>query len=202
MSKRVSGGMDVFDAILARHSVRSYRADPVEEEKLKRVLEAARHAQSAQNRQPWRFIVVRDPAVKERVRQCYRRDWFLKSELPMIIVACAVPEEAWDKGKNRGRAKEQGRDYGEELFGDYWKVDVALAIQNLMLAATGEGLGTCFIGGFNEHSLKEVLNIPSNMRVVAVTPLGYANEEEHGETRRPRKSLDEIVVYDHFPTWA
>ena len=183
--------MEVLDAILTRRSVRNYKAEPVEEEKLSRVLEAARYAPSAQNRQPWRFIVVRDSEVKKRIRSCYKRDWFLNTEPPVIIVACAVPDEAWVK---------QGRDYGEELFGDYWKVDVTLAMQNLIIAATAEGLGTCFIGGFNEHCLREVLGIPANMRVVAMTPLGYANEEPE-ETKRPRsrKSLDEIIIYDHFP---
>ena len=190
--------MDVSEAILARHSVRSYKADPVEEEKLMRVLEAACRAPSAQNRQPWRFVVVKDPEVKEKIRSCYKRDWFLSTELPLIIVACGVIDESWDKGKNRERVRELGREYGDELFSDYWKVDVSLAIQSLMLAATGEGLGTCFIGGFNEHCLREVLSIPPNMRVVGMTPLGYPKEES--DLRRPRKSLNEIVVYDHFPT--
>ncbi len=189
--------MDAFEAIQARHSVRSYRPDPVEEEKLMRVLEAARRAPSAQNRQPWRFIVIRDPETKAKVKSCYKRDWFLSSELPVIIVACAVLDESWDKAKNVERSKKEGRDYGEELFADYWKVDVSLSIENLLVAAAGEGLGTCFIGGFNEHSLRETLHIPSNMRVVAMTPLGYPNEG--GEARRPRRPLSEIIIEDHFP---
>lgn len=190
--------MSVLEAILARHSVRNYKADPVEEEKLRRVLEAARYAPSAQNRQPWRFIVIKDSEVKKRIGLCYKRDWFLNTEPPIIIVVCGVPGESWVK---QSRSSDGHRDYGEERIEDYWKIDVALAIQNLMIAAAGEGLGTCFIGGFNEHCLRNTLNIPSTMRVVAMTPLGYPKEEPEG-TRRPRirKSLDEITVHDHFPT--
>ncbi len=170
--------MNVLEAISRRRSIRQYKKEPIEEEKLKRVLEAARLAPSAENRQPWRFIVVNDPIVKERLRASYDNDWFVSA--PVIIVACAAPDEAWVR-----------RD-GEK----YWKVDVAIAMQNLILAATEEGLGTCWIGAFNEKEAKRALGIPKGVRVVAMTPLGYPAEEEGPVSlRRP---LDEIVRYNHW----
>jgi nitroreductase len=186
--------MEVFDAIVNRRSVRSYKPDPIEETKLQRVLEAVRCAPSAQNRQPYRFIVIRDPEVQAQVRTCYKKDWYLRNRPPVIIVACAVLEESWMKGP---RSTDGLRDYGDERFADYWKVDTAIAMQNLMIAATGEGLGTVWIGGFNEACLRRVLRIPSTMRVVAMTPLGYpAPEPADARPRRPKKRLEDLIIHD------
>lgn len=169
--------MDVFEAIKRRRSVRQYKNEFVEEEKLNRVLEAARLAPSAENRQPWRFIVVTDPKVKKRLRKSYDYEWFLSA--PLIIIACALPREAWV------------RQDGEE----YWKVDVAIAVQNLILAATEEGLGTCWIGDFNEKEAKKALGVPKDVRVVAMMPLGYPDEESAVSLRKP---LCEIVCYNQW----
>lgn len=184
--------MDVFEAITTRRSIRKYKPDMIDDEKLGRVLEATRQAPSAANRQPWRFIVIKDPKIQHKIRSCYKRDWFLITKPPIIVVTCAVPCESWVK-KNR-----KDRDYGEELFADYWKVDVAIAIQNLVLAAWAEGLGTCWIGGFNEECLRKILEIPPKMHVVAMTPLGYAAEDPEKLRLKKRKSMEEIVLYDHF----
>jgi len=170
--------MDVFDAIRTRRSIRKYMDKPVEEEKLLKVLEAARLAPSAVNRQPWRFIVVRDKEIREALRSAYDRDWFVSA--PVIIVACAVPSEGWVRWD------------GEE----FWRVDVAIAMQNLILAAWNEGLGTCWIGAFKEEEVKKVLGIPPDVRVVAMTPLGYPAEEKGPVTNR--KPLEEIVKYDRW----
>jgi len=170
--------MGVFEAIKTRRSIRRYKEDPIDEETLKKVLEAARLAPSAANRQPWRFIVVTDPIVKRSLRKAYDKEWFTSA--PVIVVACAVPEEAWVR-----------RD-GEE----YWKVDVSIAMQNLVLAAWDEGLGTCWIGAFDENEAKQALGVPPNVRIVAMTPLGYP-----AETKGPvsnRKPLSEIVHYNHW----
>lgn len=147
-----------------------------------RVLEAARLAPSAANRQPWSFIVVTDPKVKESLRSAYDKDWFISA--PVIIVACAFPERAWVRRDGLVRREK------------YWKVDVAIAIQNLVLAAWAEGLGTCWIGAFREKEVKRVLGIPPNVRVVAMTPLGYPTEEKGSIT--DRKPLEEIVHYDRW----
>ena len=170
--------MDVFEAIRTRRSIRKYRKKPVEQEKLSRVLEAARLSPSATNSQPWRFIVVTDPEVKERLRAAYNRDWFISA--PVIIVGCVSPDKAWVR-----------RD-GEE----YWKVDLAIAMQSLVLAAWEQGLGTCWIGAFREEEVKKALGIPGEIRVVALTPLGYPAEEKGPVT--DRKPLSEIVSYNHW----
>lgn len=170
--------MDVFEVIRTRRSIRNYLDKPVEKDKLMRVLEAARLAPSAGNRQPWDFIVVTDPKIKEKLKSAYPRDWF--SSAPVIIVACASPSKAWV------------RKDGEE----YWKMDVAIAMQNLILAAWAEDLGTCWIGAFDEHETRRILNIPQEVRVVAMTPLGYPAEEKEPVT--DRKPLSEIVHYEHW----
>jgi len=170
--------MDVFEAIRTRRSIRMYENKPVEKEKLLEVLEAARLAPSAANRQPWSFIVVTDQKVKENLRSAYSRDWFISA--PAIIVACAFPEKAWVRLD------------GEE----YWKVDITIAMQSLVLGAWNEGLGTCWIGAFNEEEAKKALGIPANVRVVAMTPLGYPAEQKGPVTNR--KPLEEIVHYEHW----
>ena len=170
--------MEVLEAIRTRRSIRDYKKDAVEKKKLLNVLEAARLAPSAANRQPWSFIVVTDPSVKESLRSSYDRDWFVFA--PIIIAACAFPDEAWVRGD------------GEE----YWKVDVSIAMQNLVLAAWSEGLGTCWIGAFDEEEAKKALGIPADVRVVAMTPLGYPAEDKGPVTAR--KSLEEITRYKHW----
>jgi len=170
--------MNVSEAIRTRRSIRRYEKRPVEKEKLLKVLEAARLAPSAANRQPWSFIVVTDDKMKESLKSTYDRDWFISA--PVIIVACASPEEAWVR-----------RD-GEE----YWKVDISIAVQNLILAAWEEGLGTCWIGAFDEGEAKRALGIPPNIRVVAMTPLGYPAEQKG--PIHDRKPLEEIIHYEHW----
>jgi nitroreductase len=165
--------LDVFEAIKTRRSTRNYTDKPVEPEKLDRILEAARLSPSAVNFQPWNFIVVKDHATKENLSEAYPQPWFKKA--PIIIVTCATPEKAWK------------RKDGEE----FWKIDAAIAMQDIVLAATAEGLGTCWIGAFEEAKAKEALGIPQNVRVVAMTPLGYAAEKQGQITQR--KPLTEIV---------
>jgi len=170
--------VDLFKLIKKRRSIRRYKKDPVEKEKLDKVLEVARLAPSAANKQPWRFIVVMDPEVKESLRASYNSEWFVHA--PVIIVACAVPEEAWRRAD------------GEE----YWKVDVAIAMQNLVLASTKLGLGTCWIADFDEGAAKKALSIPEHVRVVAMTPLGYPAIEKGPVT--DRKPLDKIIHHDKW----
>ena len=170
--------MGVFEVIQSRRSIRKFRKDPVEEAKLRNVLEAARLAPSAKNLQPWRFIVVSDSRIKGGLKAAYGSEWFTSA--PVIIVACALPEEAWVRMD------------GEE----YWKIDIAIAMQNLILAATEEGLGTCWIGAFNEEAVKRELGIPAKVRVVAMTPLGYPDEKKEKVTAR--KPLAEIIRNNHW----
>jgi nitroreductase len=170
--------MDVLEAIKTRRSIRSYQEKPVEEPKLLRILEAARLSPSAVNLQPWDFIVVKDPVAKARLSESYPRPWFEKA--PIIIVVCATPDKAWR------------RNDGEE----FWKIDAAIAMQSIVLVATAEGLGTCWIGAFNEKKAKQTLGVPDNVRIVAMTPIGYA--AEHKAQVSERKSMAEIVHNNHW----
>jgi len=170
--------MKVFDAICLRRSIRKYKPDPVEKGKLERILEAGRLSPSAVNKQPWHFIVVRDPSVRESLRASYGQSWFVNA--PLIIVVCADPSSAWVR-----------RD-GEE----FWKVDAAIALQNMILCATEEGLGTCWIGAFSEEPARRVLKIPEKIRIAAMTPLGYADESK--EPVSDRKPLKKITHYEYW----
>jgi len=171
------GHMEFYEVVRKRSSIRKYKDRPVEEEKLRRILEAARLAPSAANRQPWHFIVVRDPKVKEELKAAYGREWFYTA--PVIICACGDPSSAWVRSDGKS----------------YLDVDVAIAMEHLILAAAAEGLGTCWIGAFDEEAVKKALGIPEGISVIALTPLGYPAEEK-GE--KVRKSTEDIVHYERW----
>ena len=166
--------MDFYDVIKQRRSVRAYRSTPVEQEKLARVLEAARLAPTAANRQPIQLYVIRKKELRRRLMEAYSQQWF--ADAPIIICACARPSEAW--------ARMDGKSYAD--------VDTTIAMDHLILAATAEGLGTCWIGAFNPERLREVLGIPTELEPVALTPLGYPAAEPGATSRKP---LDDICEY-------
>ena len=161
-----------------RRSIRNYQDRPIEEQKVLNILEAARLSPSAANLQPWDFIVIKDQAVKDKLFPAYSRTWFIKA--PVIIVVCATPEKAWRRSD------------GEE----FWKVDCAIAAQGIVLTAASEGLGTCWIGAFDEEKCKEALGIPRGVRVVAMIPLGYSAESKGQASER--KPMVEIIHYDRW----
>jgi nitroreductase len=168
--------MTVIDAIIGRRSIRAYDTRPIEEEKLTRVLEAARLAPSANNQQMWKFIVVTDPVIKEKLAQAaYGQPSMLQA--PAAIVACGLKPGIMTCGQPVDT------------------VDLTIALSFLLLQAYEQGLGTCWLGYYDQVKVKAVLNIPENVSVVAVTPLGYPAEAPEP---RPRKSLDEIVSYNGF----
>ncbi|MEM2056996.1 MAG: nitroreductase family protein [Thermoproteota archaeon] len=171
--------MDVFEAIQKRRSVRAYEPTPVPREILGKVLEAARLAPSAGNIQPWHFIVVTDVGKREKLARAPFAG-FLR-EAPVVIVGC---------GNQRASPR-------------WFMVDVAIAMQNMVLAATAEGLGTCWVGSFNEKEVKEMLKIPDDYRVVALLALGYPRKKMDIQGRilhliRRRKNLKEIVSFEEF----
>lgn len=170
--------MEVFSTIEKRRSIRSYENTPVEKKSLNRVLEAGRLAPSAGNRQPWQFIVVTDKKVKEKLRAAYDRDWFVSA--PVIIIGCAVPEEGWIRMDGQ----------------EYWMVDVAIAIQNMILTATDLGLGTCWVADFDEKAIRKAVKLPPNIHVVAMTPLGHPTYEKLPE--KSRKPLAEITHHEQW----
>ena len=171
--------MKVLEVIQKRRSVRKYKEDPIPEKDLMRVLEAARLAPSGKNFQPWKFIIVKDKALKEKLAQASAGQFFM-AEAPIIIVGCGFPDNCY---AHMGRYMKS------------WSVDVTIALEHLILQAQEEGLGTCWIGSFEEEEVKAILNIPENVKVLALTPLGYPDEIPRF---RRRKSLDEIISYDRF----
>lgn len=171
--------MKVLEVIQKRRSVRKYKEDPIPEKALMRVLEAARLAPSGKNFQPWKFIIVKDKALKEKLAQASAGQFFM-AEAPIIIVGCGFPDNCY---AHMGRYMKS------------WSVDVTIALEHLILQAQEEGLGTCWIGSFEEEEVKAILNIPENVKVLALTPLGYPDEIPRF---RGRKSLDEIISYDRF----
>lgn len=180
--------MEFIDVVKARNSVRNYSQQPVEDEKITYILEAARLAPSAANKQCWRFIVVKHKQTIEQLAKTSMINPWLKTA-PVIIVCCADPTESVTTNDIA-----------------YYPVDAAIAIEHLMLAATDAGLGTCWIAGFQEQKVKELLEIPKRIRVIALTPVGYPVErkgivEQITKTllkAKKRKTLDEIVHYNHW----
>jgi nitroreductase len=171
--------MEFYDVILKRKSVRKYDPEPIPEKILKKILEAGRIAPSAKNIQPWRFIVIKDPEMKKKVAEACNNQMFM-AEADVIVCGCALEKIAYGR-------------MGGSL--NSYPIDLAIAFDHMILAATSEGLGTCWIGAFSEEKVKEVLGVPKDVRVVALTPIGYPAEEPKG---RPRKELKEIVSYDKY----
>lgn len=166
--------MDLFEAIRTRRSIRAYKPDALPKALIEKVLDAARLAPSAANRQPWRFFVITDPAKRVALKVAYSREWFLNA--PAVVVACAEPGKAWRRSDGV----------------NYASVDVAIAFDHLTLAARAEGLGTCWIGAFKPAELRAVLGLPAELEPVAMTPLGWPAEELKPTERR---KLDEVVTW-------
>lgn len=169
--------MDVHTTIKTRRSVRAYKPDPVPEESLKRILEAARLAPSAANRQQWKFVVVRDPERRKQLSRAAHNQGFV-GEAPVVITAVALDPE---------------RVMSCEV--PTYAVDLAIAVDHVTLAAVEEGLGTCWIGAFSQEDVKRILNIPPRYKVVALLPLGFPADEPRAKSR---KELEDIVCYETF----
>jgi nitroreductase len=169
----------VYEAVNRRRSVRAYAETPVPEESLKRILEAARLSPSASNRQPWYFIVVTDSEKRKIISQGRYAKFVTQS--PVVVVGCA-----------------------DKTASPKWSVvDVSIALENIVLTATGEGLGTCWIGGFIEEDVKHILEIPEKYDVIAIISVGYPLEKLDvlhmpPEQAHTRKSLQEIVGYEKY----
>lgn len=167
--------MDVFEAIKNRRSIRKYQERDIEEEKLERILEAARLAPSARNRQEWRFIIVKDRTKREElVKEASPHQLFML-QAPIIIVAYVLD-----------------RDYIMRCGVPAHYIDVAIALTHIHLQAVEEGLGTCWIGSFYQDKVKKVLNLPEEAEVIQLMTLGYPDENPDP---RPRLPLNEIVRF-------
>ena len=170
--------MAVMDAIKARKSVRSYLSKPVEDEKLNAVLEAARFAPSASNRQEWRFVIVREHETRKMLATVAGGQTFV-AEAPVLIVACAETD---------GHIMRCG-----QLS---YPIDVAIALDHMSLAAVDLGLGSCWIGLFEEKKVKAILHIPEEIRVVELMLLGYPSDPT--VLAKKRLPLTRIVKYERW----
>jgi nitroreductase len=169
--------MEFANLIQTRYSVRAYRSQPVEEDKLQRVLEAARLAPTAANRQPFQLIVIHTKGREEELRRVYSREWFVQA--PLVICACGLSDEAW--------VSKEGI--------NYVYVDVAIVMDHLILAAADLGLGTCWIGAFDRQMAREVLALPADVEPIVMTPLGYPADQPKPKERKP---LSELVRYERW----
>jgi nitroreductase len=170
--------MEFLELIRARYSVRAYRDKPVEDDKLAKVLEAARLAPSAANRQPVRIVVIHTHGREAELKRIYHREWF--TQAPLVVGVCAALDEAWVRDQDKK---------------SYHDVDAAIVMDHLILAAADQGLGTCWVGAFDPGAAREVLNLPANIEPVVFTPLGYPATEPGA---KHRKSLDDLVHYERF----
>ena len=170
--------MNVFEAIEQRRSIRSYKPDPVEPDKLEKVLEAGRLAPSASNRQEWRYVVVTDAAAREALSEAANGQRFV-AEAPVVIACCAETD---------GHTMACGQ--------QCYPIDLAISIDHMVLAAWEMGLGTCWVGAFSEDKAKDALGIPAEIRVVELLALGYPVEVP---PPKPRKEMAEIV---HREKWG
>ncbi|MGI6361675.1 MAG: nitroreductase family protein [Bacillota bacterium] len=172
--------MDLFTAIEKRRSIRAYTDQEVTKEQLLRILEAARISPTWKNGQCGNFIVVQDPCLRRQIGEAagFNPDQTAYEKAPYLLVLCADPTKSGDY-----QAK------------DYYLVDAGIYMEHAVLAAEALGLATCWIGAFPEAPIKEILNIPPHIRVVAMTPVGYADQ-----TRKPRKTkkMEEFYSFDYW----
>jgi nitroreductase len=161
--------MSILDAILKRRSIRRYRSEPIPEEVLRNILEAGRLAPSADNLQPWHFIVVTDSRTKEKLSGG-RWNSFIKDSA-VTVVGCGYADNEWST------------------------VDVTIALENMVIAAEAQGVGSCWIGDFKPEEVKTLLKIPDNLKIIALISFGYPMEKPNPSNK---KSLKEIVHYNKF----
>ncbi|MGD0495816.1 MAG: nitroreductase family protein [Candidatus Bathyarchaeia archaeon] len=164
--------MDVLEAIRIRRSIRKYRPEPIPDEKLETILEAARLAPSAANRQPWRFVVVEERQRRKALAKAANDQTFV-GDAGAIVVAISDPEKS----------------------ARWHEKDTMIALEHMVLAATALGYGTCWIGAFDEDAVKSLLKIPAKMKVVALLPIGMPDEKP---APRRRKELSEIFFREEW----
>jgi nitroreductase len=169
--------MDFTELIAKRYSVRAYKPDPIDDKQLRAVLNAARLAPTASNRQPFQVIVVHTKGREEELLSIYQREWFVQA--PLVLCMCGIPSTAW--------VRKDGK--------LYLGVDVAIVMDHLVLAAADLGLGTCIIAAFDEANSRKVLSIPDEVIPMLFTPLGYPADVPG---IKKRKELEELVRYEHW----
>ena len=169
--------MEFLELAKRRYSVRAYKSDAVEDYKLHKILETARMAPTAANRQPFQLIVIHTAGREGELNRIYPRPWFVQA--PIVICACGIPYQSWVRQDDK----------------NYCYVDVAIVMDHLTLAAADLGLGTCWIGAFDPLTTREILRLPGEVEPVAFTPLGYPDDQPGP---KKRKSIDELVRYENW----
>jgi nitroreductase len=164
-------GMEFVELAAARYSVSAYRSEPVAEALLQQVLEAARLAPTAANRQPFQIVVIHTAGRAEQLQRIYARDWFVQA--PLVLAMCALPAQAW--------VRRDGKNYAD--------VDATIAFDHLILAAASLGLGTCWVAAFDVAAAREVLGLPPGVEPLAFTPLGYPAAMPPAKNRKPLADL-------------
>ena len=164
--------MNFLELVRDRFSCRAYKPVAVEKEKLDYVMECVRFAPSAVNKQPWRFRIISSEEEKAKMQQCYNREWFKSA--PMYVIASVLHDEEW--------VRADGKHHGD--------IDIAIAVEHLCLAATEQGLATCWVCNFDASLCKELFALPENEEPAVLIPVGYAAEEAK---EKKRKTIDEIM---------
>lgn len=164
--------MDFLELVKNRYSCRNYKGQAVENEKLKYIMECVRLAPSAVNRQPWHFRIIVDDDRRKLIQQCYDRDWFRTA--PVYILASILHNEEWVRG--------DGKHHGD--------IDIAIAVEHLCLAATAQGLGTCWVCNFDAEACREAFSLPPHEEPAVIIPIGYPASEP---SEKKRKTLDTIA---------
>jgi len=177
----MNSGLDVFEAIKKRRSIRAYADEKVSEKDVERLIEAARCAPSAGNIQPWEFVIVKDMETKRKLSDAALNQTFIE-KAPVVIVVCA--------DLNRS-----SRGYGSRGENLYSIQDTAAATENILLAAQELGLATCWVGAFHEKEVAKAVKAPRNLRPVAIVPVGHPAERPAAS---PKRSVNEIVHYETF----
>ena len=164
--------MDFLELVKRRYSCRNFQPTSIEKEKLDYIIECVRFAPSAVNKQPWVFRIISNKEEKEKLRQCYDREWFATA--PTYIMASILHDEEW--------VRADGKHHGN--------IDIAIAVEHLCLAAAEQGLGTCWVCNFDVEKCTQLFRIPSNEEVAVLIPIGYAADEAK---EKKRKSTTDIL---------
>jgi nitroreductase len=173
--------LEILEAILKRKSIRSFARKGLTDEDIETLIQSAIHAPSAGNIQPWAFVTVRDRDVKEALVEAAHGQSFIAAA-PLVIVVCADPARTAPK-------------YGERGTTLYCLQDTAAAVENIILTATHNGLGTCWIGAFDEGMVAAALGIPRGIKPVAMLPIGYPDQDPPS---RPRRPISEVLHRDKW----
>ncbi len=168
--------MTVMEAIQTRKSIRTYQQKPIEEEKIQQIVEAGRMAPSATNQQAWKFVVVTDPALRQQMMAACHNQACVGSA-PMVMAVCT----------NEVRNMSCGQPART--------VDCSIALAYMQLEAAELGIGSCWLGAFSAEQVQQVLQIPAEYQVVAVSPFGYPAEEGRERSRKP---MEEVLVREQW----